>query len=332
MARSSTGWRIRTCVGTGPGRFSTRWHASWSAIRNRLPRWAQVGLANLAPAPRDPLDTSAALGRVDRHAGLDEGDQAERVLGTGGPLEPLPDRTVSASGSSMSRPPPPSSPGARAPTTKNAAVRASSRRGRAAARSARRFSMPGLGLDSRAKSRRQTVRVTARAGALAGRLRRHPGRLARLGWRLMLRIRLLGELCLELEGRRLDAIASRRARSLLAWLAYRPGLHPRTRVAAVFWPDVLEGSARASLRNTLSVLRRELGEDAGGYVVAERERVGIVESSQLWVDVPEIDRLVAAGGPADRLGVCGGELLVDLDDDWGLEARGAHPGRVGELF
>ena len=148
----------------------------------------------------------------------------------------------------------------------------------------------------------------------------------------MLRIRLLGELCLELEGRRLDAIASRRARSLLAWLAYRPGLHPRTRVAAVFWPDVLEGSARASLRNTLSVLRRELGEDAGGYVVAERERVGIVESSQLWVDVPEIDRLVAAGRHADALALCGDELLVDLDDDWVLEARGAHRGRVAELL
>jgi DNA-binding SARP family transcriptional activator len=73
----------------------------------------------------------------------------------------------------------------------------------------------------------------------------------------MLRIRLLGEHCLELEGWRLDAIASRRARSSLAWLAYRPGLHPRTRPAAGFLPDVLESSARASLRNTLSVLRRE---------------------------------------------------------------------------
>ena len=50
----------------------------------------------------------------------------------------------------------------------------------------------------------------------------------------MLRIRLLGELRLELDGRRLDPIASGRARSLLAWLAYHPGLHARTRVAAVF--------------------------------------------------------------------------------------------------
>src|SRR5918997_5994139 len=104
----------------------------------------------------------------------------------------------------------------------------------------------------------------------------------------MLRIRLLGELCLELEGRRLDAIASRRARSLLGWLAYHPGLHPRMRVAAVFWPDVLESSARASLRTTLATLRRELGDAAAAHVVGERERVGIAERPGLWVDVREI--------------------------------------------
>ena len=148
----------------------------------------------------------------------------------------------------------------------------------------------------------------------------------------MLRIRLLGELCLELEGRRLDDIPSRRARSLLAWLAYHPGLHPRTRVAAVFWPDVLESSARASLRTTLATLRRELGEAAGGYVVAERQRLGIVDGPELWVDVREIDRLVAAGRQADALALCGEDLLVDLDDDWVLEARQSHRERVGELL
>ena len=122
----------------------------------------------------------------------------------------------------------------------------------------------------------------------------------------MLRIRLLGELCLELEGRRLDDIASGRARSLLGWLAYHPGLQPRTRVAAVFWPDVLESSARASLRTTLATLRRELGEAAGEHLVAERERVGMVEGSDLWIDVREIDRLIAAGRHADALALCRG--------------------------
>src|SRR5665809_976 len=132
----------------------------------------------------------------------------------------------------------------------------------------------------------------------------------------MLRVHLLGELCLELEGRRLDAMASRRARSLLAWLAYHPGMHPRSRVAAVFWPDVLDSSARASLRTTLATLRRELGDGAGLQVIGERERVGIADGPELWIDVREIDRLMAAKRYADALALCDGDLLVDLDDDW----------------
>lgn len=91
----------------------------------------------------------------------------------------------------------------------------------------------------------------------------------------MLRIWLVGDLRVELDGRRLQAVASRRARSLLAWLAYHPGLHARARVAAVFWPDVLDSSARASLRTTLATLRRELGEEAARQIVAGRDRVGI---------------------------------------------------------
>ncbi len=80
----------------------------------------------------------------------------------------------------------------------------------------------------------------------------------------MLRIRVVGELRVDLDGRALPPIVSRRARSLPAWLAYHPGVHPRTRVASVFWPDVLEDSARGSLTTTLARLRRELGETAAG--------------------------------------------------------------------
>ena len=46
----------------------------------------------------------------------------------------------------------------------------------------------------------------------------------------------------------------------------------------------------------------------------------------------EIDRLIAAGRHADALALCGEELLVDLDDDWVLEARQAHRERVADLL
>jgi DNA-binding SARP family transcriptional activator len=148
----------------------------------------------------------------------------------------------------------------------------------------------------------------------------------------MLRIRLVGELRVELDGRRLETIASRRARSLLAWLALHPGLHARGRVAAAFWPDVLDTSARASLRTTLATLRKGLGDEAGRRLVAGRDRVGLEDRSEVWVDVREIDRLVAEGRRDEALALCGDDLLTDLDDDWVLEARAMHRERVGELL
>ncbi|WP_217923314.1 ATP-binding protein [Miltoncostaea oceani] len=148
----------------------------------------------------------------------------------------------------------------------------------------------------------------------------------------MLRIRLVGELRVELDGRGLPALASRRARSLLAWLAYHPGLHPRTRVASVFWPDVLDASARASLRTTLALLRRDLGDGAGAAIAAGRDRIGIEDGPGVVVDVREIDRLAAAGQGDAALALCTDDLLTDLDDDWVLEARDAHRDRVVALL
>ena len=123
----------------------------------------------------------------------------------------------------------------------------------------------------------------------------------------MLRIRLLGELRVDLDERRLETIAGRRARSLLAWLAYHPGLHSRARVASVFWPDVLDESARASLRTTLATLRRGLGVGAAGQVVAGRDRVGIEAGPEVWVDVREIERL-AREGRRPRRSPCAGTI------------------------
>ena len=75
----------------------------------------------------------------------------------------------------------------------------------------------------------------------------------------MLRIRLIGEMALEIDGTAAPPPASRRARSLLAWLALHPGPHARAEVAARFWPDVLDSSARTNLRSALLTLRNELG-------------------------------------------------------------------------
>src|SRR5438874_8349363 len=91
----------------------------------------------------------------------------------------------------------------------------------------------------------------------------------------MLRVRLLGELLIEGPGGPLEVGGSWRARSLLAWLALHPGEHPRSAVAAAFWPDVLDSSARASLRSAAWALRRALGPAADGALTGGRDRIGL---------------------------------------------------------
>src|ERR1044071_896602 len=100
----------------------------------------------------------------------------------------------------------------------------------------------------------------------------------------MLRVRVLGEL--ELDG--LTPPASRRARALLAYLALNPGPQPRGALAARFWPDVLDESARTSLRGALADVRRVVGE----HLVAGRETAGL---EHVWGDATEFDLLIAAG-------------------------------------
>ena len=133
----------------------------------------------------------------------------------------------------------------------------------------------------------------------------------------MLQVRLLGELSVEAEGRAVVLNGSWRMRSLLAWLALNPGAHLRGDLAARFWPDVLETSARASLRNALWALRLALG-PAAEALAATRERVGLEGA---WTDVGEFERLVADGELEAAVALWSGEPMTGLDDDWAFEAR-----------
>jgi class 3 adenylate cyclase/DNA-binding SARP family transcriptional activator len=148
----------------------------------------------------------------------------------------------------------------------------------------------------------------------------------------MVNIRVLGELELEADGQVLERLRSQRARSLVGWLAVHPGLHSRARVAAVFWPDVLDESARSSLRTTLATLRRELGPAAAYVVTATRDRVGIEPGPEVSIDLPAFEDLVSRGELQEAATLCHGELLADLDDDWVYEARESHRHDVLDLL
>ena len=136
----------------------------------------------------------------------------------------------------------------------------------------------------------------------------------------MLEIRVIGELEVRLAGKKAALPASRRVRALLGWLAVHPGRHPRSRLAGQFWPDVLDASARASLRSAIWALRSALGPDFGSYLVTDRETVTLAADG-LSVDLQEVRRLIAQGQPGAALDLCRGDLLQELDDDWVVEAR-----------
>src|SRR5436305_12506268 len=121
----------------------------------------------------------------------------------------------------------------------------------------------------------------------------------------MLRVRLFGGLALESRGVALAMPERRRACSLLGWLALHPGMHPRSEVAGRFWPDVLDSSARKSLRTELVAVRRALAPAGESAIVATREMVGLVGDGVL-VDGREFEGLVREVRMGEVVGVCGG--------------------------
>jgi DNA-binding SARP family transcriptional activator len=146
-----------------------------------------------------------------------------------------------------------------------------------------------------------------------------------------LHIRLLGAVEIEVDGVPAGLPPGRRLRALAGWLALHPGPHPRARLAARLWPDVPDACARASLRSAVWELRRALGPRGAAFVVSDRDSVGF-RGAGLHVDVTQFQRLAASGRLAEAVGLCQGELLCQLDDDWVFEAREQHAHRLAGVL
>ena len=133
----------------------------------------------------------------------------------------------------------------------------------------------------------------------------------------MLRVLVLGELVVEVDGRPVPLPDGRPARALLGYLALHPGPHARAALAARLWPDVLDASARTSLRGALADVRRALGAAADGHLVATRGEVGL-----RGVETDAAD--AADAPPAAALALWRGPLLDGLEaGDW-LDAAREH--------
>jgi serine/threonine-protein kinase len=140
------------------------------------------------------------------------------------------------------------------------------------------------------------------------------------------------------DGRELHAVLRQPKRlALLAYLAVSPPrrFHRRDSLLALFWPDLDDEHARASLRRALYFLRSELG----AAVVAGRgdDEVSVPEET-LWCDAVAMERALAAGDPERGLALYRGDLLDGLHvtgaasefEEWLERERGRLRERAAE--
>ena len=142
----------------------------------------------------------------------------------------------------------------------------------------------------------------------------------------MLEVRLAGGLQLRADGAELAPPASRRARARARVPRAQPGPQPRGQLAARFWPDVLDESARASLRVALTELRQALGPAAATWSPLGRRSRST--GPGLAVDTREFERRSTTAIPCAALEACAAPILDGFDDDWAYEAREAHAHRL----
>jgi DNA-binding SARP family transcriptional activator len=150
-----------------------------------------------------------------------------------------------------------------------------------------------------------------------------------------LRLFLFGAFRLEKAGQTIR-LATRKAESLLAYLALHPTDHSRESLAATFWGDSPDEDARRSLRVALTNLRKQLGDDA---FIASRDTLSVNPASPLWVDVLEFkaqaERVLAQNPPNPgvlNLELYQGPLLNAFFDEWVFPLRDSYQALYSEVL
>ncbi|HEX9577782.1 MAG TPA: AAA family ATPase, partial [Myxococcales bacterium] len=123
-------------------------------------------------------------------------------------------------------------------------------------------------------------------------------------------LRVLGGVCIERGGERLELPPSKKTRALLGYLLIEPREHTREHLCSLFWD--LPDDPRGALRWSLSRLRPLLDEPGRIRIKADRERVQI-DTSGATVDLHEAERLRARGDLRQAAALFRGELLEGLE-------------------
>jgi DNA-binding SARP family transcriptional activator len=137
----------------------------------------------------------------------------------------------------------------------------------------------------------------------------------------LLRIRLLGELTIEVGGAPISPLESARAESLLAYLVlHRDAVQSRQKLAFLLWPDSTERQARTNLRHVLHNLRRALPV-ADEYLEVTARTLRWRPGASLWLDVAAFEEALDRGALEEAVGLYTGELLQGSYEDWALAER-----------
>ncbi|HEX6269551.1 MAG TPA: BTAD domain-containing putative transcriptional regulator, partial [Anaerolineales bacterium] len=139
-----------------------------------------------------------------------------------------------------------------------------------------------------------------------------------------LRLYLFGQFRIE-RGKRPVRLPTRKLESLLSYLILHPDPHSREKLAALWWGDVSDSQARASLRNALAILRKQLGNQ---LLLADRKVVQLNPTYPLWADAlvfqAQATQLLSAPSPEPGildLDLYSGDFLTEFYDDWILAER-----------
>jgi predicted ATPase/DNA-binding SARP family transcriptional activator len=151
----------------------------------------------------------------------------------------------------------------------------------------------------------------------------------------MLGIKTFGGISILKDGVEIKDLGSRKAEALLVYLAVEGGQHPRTVLAAMFWPESSEERAARSLRVTLSALRKIFD----SYLEISRTSAGIKNTAAIQVDVLELEERLSSNNIDLALELYHGDFLSGFHipdslefEDWRLLEQERYRRLVSEAL